>query len=115
MSDKISKLMNDFRVIGTKYNLDKISDDTCYKELSKTLSQLMIEIDAEKDNIDDYKIKKNKIKDKIIKLVFILYENDLKNNTPEIKSESTPKEKFNSNSVKIDSIIKAILDKLNKN
>lgn len=111
MTDKISKLMNDFRITGTKYNLDKISDDTCYKELSDIMSQIMVEMDSEKDNLDDYKIKRKKIKDKMIKLVFILCENDLKNNIP----EPVPKENFNSESVKIDSIIKAILDKLNKN
>ena len=66
MTDKISKLMNDFRIIGTKYNLDKISDEKCHNELKDVMNELLVEFDNEKNNLEETKIIKKKIQNKII-------------------------------------------------
>tara|TARA_B110000503_G_C7100967_1_gene393739 strand:- start:638 stop:1036 length:399 start_codon:yes stop_codon:yes gene_type:complete len=113
--DKVSKLMNDFRITGTKYNLDKISDKICYKELSDIMGNLIVEMNTEKENLDNYKIKKQNIKQKMIKLILIMYENEVQpkcHNKPLKKDTMTDLESEN---IKIDNIIKSLLDKINKN
>ena len=108
MTDKISKLMNDFRIIGTKYNLDKISDEKCHNELKDVMNELLVEFDNEKNNLEETKIIKKKIQNNIIKLVILLSENEL----PSKKSIKNKNSLFDSENSDIEKIIKSILDKI---
>lgn len=115
MVDKISKLMNDFRITATKYKLDKITDKNCYNEISEIMNELMTEIDNEKNDLDtiseNNKIRKNKIKEKMVKLVLILSENDMQNFN-NFKNNKNNDNDLNDDN--IEKIIKSILDKIKK-